>query len=132
MTYRKWLNYSHLILDQPKKFKKDTMSRPVRTVVTERLAVVSPLSSSSGSNTSDSMKLWTSEQNRRIAISVLFTHHFMSLPEEEDVIAARKIHRIYPTFHMSVIHRVIRETKAAALHKKDFMVIKDEGDFSGI
>ena len=107
------------------------MSIPGRTVVTERLAVVSLLSSSD-SNTSDSLKIWTSEQNRRVAILVLFTHHLLSLTEEEDAITARKIRKIYPTFHMSIIHRVIKETRAATLRNKAFFGNRKKGDFSGI
>ena len=117
-----------------KRYKKedsDTVSKPVRTVVTERLKVVSPLSSSD-SNTSDSLKIWTSEQNRRVAISMLFTYHLLLSPEEEDAITARKIRKIYPTFHMSVIHRVIKETRAAALRNKEFDGNRKKGDFSGI
>ena len=112
-----------------KRYKK--VSKPVRTVVTERLKVVSPLSSSD-SNTSDSLKIWTSEKNRRVAISVLFTHHLLSPPEEEDDITARKIRRIYPTFHMSVIRRVIKETRAAEICNKEFDGNRKKGDFSGI
>ena len=83
-----------------------------RTVVTDRTALISPLSNSSNdSASSESAKDWTSQHNRRVAISVLFTHHFNSPPPEEDDDTVMKIKNIYPKFHLQTIRRVIEETR---------------------